>query len=40
LPLPFGSAVGQGAVELVAGADGEFGEDLVEVVFDGAPARE
>src|SRR5713101_6403200 len=34
------SAAGQGAVELVAGADVKLGEDLVQVVFDGARAHE
>src|SRR5258708_25773332 len=31
---------GQDAAELVAGADGELGEDLVQVVLDGARAHE
>ena len=39
-PSPFVSAAGQHAMELVAGADVELGEDLVQVVFDGAPAHE
>src|SRR5712691_2667492 len=34
------AAAGQGAVELVAGGDVELGEDLVEVVLDGAGAHE
>ena len=33
-------AVDQGAVQLVAGADAELGEDLVQVVFDGTQAHE
>src|SRR5216683_6600142 len=40
LPLFVAFAVGQGAAELVAGADVELGEDLVQVVFDGARAHE
>jgi hypothetical protein len=35
----FVSVAGQDAVELVAGADVELGEDLVQVVFDGARAH-
>src|SRR5580693_2962998 len=40
LPWSLVSAVGQDAMELAAGADGELGEDLVQVVFDGARAHE
>jgi hypothetical protein len=36
----FFSVAGQDGVELVAGADVELGEDLVQVVFDGARAHE
>src|SRR5712692_6787243 len=40
LPRSFVSVAGQDAMELVAGADVELGEDLVQVVFDGARAHE
>jgi hypothetical protein len=40
LSLSFFCAAGQDAVEPVAGADTELGEDLVQVVFDGARAHE
>src|SRR5260370_19380459 len=40
LPRPFAPAAGQGAVELAAGAYVELGEDLVQVVLDGAGAHE
>jgi hypothetical protein len=39
LPGSFLCVVGQDAVELIAGADVELGEDLVQVVFDGALAE-
>jgi len=40
LSRSFFSVAGEDAVELVAGADVELGEDLVQVVFDGAGAHE
>src|SRR4051794_30928695 len=40
LPPSVAPVIGQGAVELVAGVDGELGEDFVQVVFDGARAHE
>ena len=40
MPGSFLCVVGQDAVELIAGADVELGEDLVQVVFDGARAHE
>jgi hypothetical protein len=36
----FVPVVGQDAMELLAEVDGELGEDLVQVVFDGARAHE
>jgi hypothetical protein len=35
----FFSVVGQDAMQLIAGADGELGEEFLQVVFDGAPAH-
>src|SRR5260370_42545636 len=40
LSRPFVPAAGEDGVELVAGADGELGEDLVQVVLHGARAHE
>ena len=40
LPAVPSLVAGQDGVELVAGADGELGEDLVQVVFDRAQAHE
>jgi len=40
LPAVPSPVAGQDGVELVAGADGELGEDLVQVVFDRARAHE